>query len=472
MYKDSLLHIPSTFEEQIKDDLIIEIPQFGKYDVITEEDLRTAQLYYKDGNDIVVPRNYIVKGLDYSQVEDRTMWNNPRKIKFDGELFEHQKNALNLIKETNNIIIEMPTGTGKTVLGIAALAYFGRRTLILTHKLALAKQWKERIIQFTGNVPGLLCGGLEEISEIRNVVIATPQTIISKIERVISPRQLDNQTKFFNSFDVIIVDEAHRFGAVTFSRAISYFPARIRVGLTATAFRSDALANVFSYHIGSVHKVRADNLLQPVVYMVRTPYFEKAKIILNTYARDIPWLLNTLSKDRYRNAFIMKYIYGSVKSGRQTLILTARIKHARYMYLNLRKKFLDTNILLFIGETAKNSIDKINDAQVIVATYGVAKEGIDIPRLETMFLALPISGKLGVIQCIGRLTRNVIKKQPIVIDFVDSTGVCNAMGKRRMQIYNELGLVVHDLRHRERLTLLKEPPNQADGVLNVGDEEE
>lgn len=366
-----------------------------------------------------------------------------RKVQFTSSITprsEEQAEGIRALASTTDGILEAGTGKGKTVMALAAVAKVGVTTLVLVHTTALLDQWSERIETFLNEEAGIVQGDTCDYKG-RKIVIGMIQSIISK-------RYPDD---FYTYFGLVISDEVHRVSAPTWSKAIGLFPAKRRWGLTATPERSDGLETIFHAHIGPiVHTIKGVDV-KPEILPVYTDFYlnlGQDSHVRNKWTGDIQIakLLTVLSEDVERNKLLVKLILQAATKERNMIVLGDRVKQLEWL-----KKVVDHNLkrlrhedvltAMYIGSTSRE--DRAwaeKNAQVIFATYPIAKEGLDIPRLDTEIFATPTANEITLSQSVGRLTRKQEgKKQPIVIDLVDSkVNIFRRFWGKRKKVYQQL----------------------------------
>lgn len=449
MYYAETLKLPKDFEKYVKNDLTVLNPDYinaQKMNRSTKSIKKNLRFYNETSKYIEVPRLYRHPAIPMDNIVDNTIWENPRDyLEFNSgySLKENQQEALEiLIDSKGNRIIEMPTGSGKTVTAIGAICYFKRRTLVFVNKKNLQYQWKNELEKFSNAKVGILGDGKMQIGNQYDVVVATVQSIQpyhkKKFKHLI-------QTEFFKNFDIVIVDEAHNFSAETFNRAISYFPARMRLGFTATAFRNDNLDFVFRFTIGDSSKINMEQEIKPKIWECSTKWVDHAHGFFNNRNTNLAQLMTRMTKDKKRNKIILNATRTMAKNDRKFLLLTARVDHAKLFHRILSKEYPKKEVVLLIGSTPQEERDKAKNADFVLATYGVAKEGLDLPLLDTLIYATPIGGnnKVGIVQSIGRLTRaKEGKKGADIYDFVDDEPIFKKMYFKRRSVYYSMGLDV------------------------------
>jgi superfamily II DNA or RNA helicase len=240
-------------------------------------------------------------------------------------------------------------------------------------------------------------------------------------------------------FDVVIIDECHRFSAMSFHQAISRFAGRIRLGLTATAFRNDGLDFVFQTSIGKTIHIEADKTHMPIVVVRHTAYDRNS-----SHKASYSTAITHLTKVKPRNQLIADDALFCLKNGRKILLLSDRLFQLRYFFDKICRHYPADKVCLLTGSDTLNISPY--DADIVLATYGVAKEGIDIPALDTMMYASPISDRISITQSVGRLLRGKKEKEILIFDYLDSNSLGRALYNKRRDIYQELNL--NDIRHK------------------------
>ena len=318
--------------------------------------------------------------------------------------------------------MSLDVGLGKTVCALALAARFKRRTMIIVHKGFLADQWIERIGQFC---PGATIGRIQQDTfevEGRDFVIAMIQTLC------VRPWPADA----FKSVGMIIVDEAHHIAAQAFSQSMFLVRPQYTLGLTATPERKDGLTRLLYWFMGPEF-FRLERKEQEQVTVHRVPFtceaFLEAPPVTNFGKLNFAEVINVLTRIPERNALIKDLIEKC--PGRHILVLTDRREHATWLKDNLKGS------ALYIGGMKQDALDAASKARVVVGTFSLAQEGLDIPTLDTVFLVTPHSD---VKQAIGRIMRGA--SRPVIWDVVDAWSVLYSMWRKRLGTYRDLGIVV------------------------------
>lgn len=340
-------------------------------------------------------------------------------------LYDYQEKALNGLILGKNGILQAPCGAGKTQIGLQLIKSIGGRALWLTHTGELLNQSKERCEMYFKGDFGTITKGQVNIG--KDITFATVQTM-SKIDPSI----------YKDEFDIVIVDECHHcVGGPTkvmqFYKVLTNCNARYKYGLSATLNRSDNLICSVLYILGEVlYTIPESDVKDKIIkaehrkidididYDMRE-YLDVDGTINNTK------LLTMLSNHTQRNKIILDNVIKN--KGHKQLILCHRVNQCEYLY-EILKEYMSCNLV--VGKINHNK--RVFDGEVIIATYSLAKEGLDIPELDILHLATPQKNEATTRQAVGRIERNIEgKKTPICYDYVDiNISYCvNCYVKRR-----------------------------------------
>lgn len=381
-------------------------------------------LYELDGNTIVIPFGCLRSLMKYLTLDTKQTFVPAEKVDFEGEvpLFDYQKTAVEEMYHNHYGILQSPAGSGKTQMGIALAVKFSERTLWLTHTKDLLKQSLERAKQyFPAYKLGTITEGMVNIGE--TITFATVQTMSN----------LDLQ-KYRDIWDVIIVDECHHVAGTPtkltmFSRILNNLRARHKYGLSATVHRADGMIKATYAYLGNVVYVVPDSAVENRIMTVTVKSINCFTGVSMKYVKpdgmiDYQKLINYLCEDEGRNRQIMDYLCEN--RNHSVLILSERVNHLENLYNRLPWR-LQSLASVIDGKTKKNVREKAiedmrtGEKRFLFATYQLAKEGLDIPRLDRLFLTTPQKDYAVVTQAVGRVARVFEGKEtPIVYDFVDS----------------------------------------------------
>lgn len=410
---------------------------------------KVLNLYEQKGDTLILPFGTLRRFPEFAPLDAIFTSNfcNPIKIDYGKPvpLYPYQEKAVENVYRSQYGILQSPAGSGKTQMGIALVKKFGRRALWLTHTLDLLNQSKARAEHYIDHdLIGTITGGKVKIG--KGITFATIQTMC----------KLD-LAQYRNFWDVIIVDECHRAAgtptAMTqFYKVLNSLAARHKIGLSATVHRSDGMIAATYALLGEiVYTVPEEDVGNKIRKVGIKPVYTRVEIsreCLNTdgtinYAK----LITYLCEDRNRVFFIASHIVAN--SEYSCLILSDRLGHLEAMMNALPKSMRGVAVMVSGKMTSKK--DKAQREQAIedmrtgrkkylFATYSLAKEGLDIPRLERLFLATPKNDYAVVTQSIGRIARTYEgKAEPVAYDFVDNIGYLVKSYKKRCAIYRKNG---------------------------------
>ena len=355
-------------------------------------------------------------------------------------LRKNQLTAVKAMSKHDTGILHAPTAFGKTVTAIGIIAKRKTNTLILVHSRQLLDQWQERLRTFLPETEiGVIRGGKKKPTGV--VDIATYQTLINKKDNTVSPIVQD--------YGHVIVDECHHVSAPRFEMVLNEVRARYVLGLTATPERQDGHQKIIFMATGPIrHKVKSSS----------GESFEQEVQIHRLY--DIPPLHLTQPEERpkitdvyrwimeneKRTQRIVSDVIDNVHEGRHPIVLTERRDHAETLNNLLNKNGIDSIILRGAMKAAeRRRIDEhLYSAQVVVATGKYVGEGFDLPRLDTLFLAMPIAWKGSLAQYAGRIHRESDGKTQVTIhDYVDcGLPMLQRMFNKRKKSYKSMGYTI------------------------------
>ena len=373
-----------------------------------------------------------------------------------------------------NGVLHATTAFGKTVTAVAIIARKKVSTLILVHSKALLAQWHERLTEFLNidyvepPVPNKR-GRCKKFSAI-GCLDSTGNSLHGIVDVALIQSCLDGDSvkPFVENYGMVIVDECHHVSSITFENVLKGVKAHTVYGLTATPIRKDGHQPIIFMQCGPI-RFSADAKSQIAKqsferYLI--PRFTSFRSITDD-KQSITTLYQLLSEDEIRNTLIVEDVFKAVEAGRTPIILTNRTAHVTKLAEKLRDKVKNVITLTGTGSTkAKREMQQHlqeisrEEPLVIVATGKYVGEGFDYPRLDTLFLALPISWKGLIAQYAGRLHReNEGKKDVRIYDYIDiHEPVCDNMYRKRLKGYASIGYKIFS-RHS---------PTLFDNVKDIG----
>ena len=365
----------------------------------------------------------------------------PLDVSFQGALRSEQQVAAEAMLRHETGVLSATTAFGKTVLAAWLIAQRGVNTLVLVHRQQLLEQWIERLSTFLGvsaKQIGRLGGGRKKLNGALDVALV--QSLVRK----------GTVIDCLGSYGHVVVDECHHLSARSFELVARRAKAKFFTGLSATVARKDGHHPIIFLQCGPVrHRVdaRQQAATRPFTHsvLVRPTEFREEIFFSATADREIgnprlefQRLYNALWRDEKRNAMICADVVTALREGRWPLVLTERTEHLDLLAKRLLSE--GANVIELRGgmgrQALAEALDRLakQDAQpfvapatkgcrsgrVIVATGRFIGEGFDDPRLDTLYLALPVSWRGTVAQYAGRLHRlHDGKREVRIYDYAD-----------------------------------------------------
>jgi len=437
---------PAEFLSTVKERLTFPNPKWlenNKRGYWNGETPKQLKCYEQAENGLIIPRGFIrhLIGIAKDQsikyrLEDQRRTLPEVDFTFHGRLKPFQKIAVQDILAHEFGTLSAPTGSGKTVIALHAVAQRRQPALIVIHTKELLSQWISRIETFL-NIPAKAIGiiGDGKLSLGDKVTVATVQTLYKCADKV------------KDHIGFLIVDECHRAPSRTFTEAITAFDCKYQLGLSATPWRRDRLSRLIYWYLGDViHEISKENLLRtgdvlPAKVITRQTEFRTLLDPSEQYSR----MLSELTQDTIRNKLIASDVAGEARKGKGIcLILSDRKAHCEIIQGLLWREYKIGSELL-TGNIPKRERETIvaglnsGEVRVLIATSQLIGEGFDCKQMSTLFLATPIKFNGRVIQYLGRVLRPAPgKKKAMVYDYVDQhVGPLRASAKSRMQVYQK-----------------------------------
>ena len=405
-------------------------------------------LYQRHGDKLVLPYGVLRNIIPMVNADDiQTTFANPERVDYQCEvpLYDYQQKAVEEVYWKQYGILQSAAGSGKTQMGIALIAKLGKRALWLTHTKDLLTQSKQRAEQYMDkSLLGTITEGKVNIG--KGITFATVQTMCN----------LD-LSQYKDYWDVIIVDECHRVAGTPtavsqFSKVLNALAARHKYGLSATVHRSDGLIKATFALLGDVvytvpTEAVADKIMKVGICPTPTGIGISRACVNTDGTLNYAKLINYLCESDERNARIMKCI--AENRANPSLILSDRLGHLETLMNMLPSDIRDDAVMVsgkMTSKAGKAEREKaIKDMRTgkkkyLFATYSLAKEGLDIPCLERLYMATPQKDYAVITQAIGRIARTSLgKADPICFDFVDDIQFLVKAYKKRCTTYRKNG---------------------------------
>ena len=411
---------------------------------------RTLSLYKTNGNSLILPIGalkhitpILVKG-GYEKCLDLA---NNERVSYDASvnLYDYQEQAVEKMIKAGYGILQSPAGSGKTQMGIALAVRLGKKCLWLTHTHDLLKQSYDRASQYIDkSLLGTITAGKVDIGA--GITFATVQTLSKQ-----------DLTQYKYMWDVVIVDECHRVAGTPtsmtqFSKVISNLASLHKYGLSATVHRADGLIKCCYMLLGEVKHIVPDEAVKSRVMQVKIERVDTYRRIpfdaLDTdgtvnYTR----LISSLASNNLRNDEILYNI--TKEPEHYHLILSDRLTQLYSLYDNLPNELKEQASVIDGKMTSKKGKAEREQAiedmrtgskHILFASYKLAKEGLDIPRLDRLHLVTPQKDYAIIVQSVGRIARTFEgKEQPICYDYVDDFKMAENMYRSRCRHYRKCG---------------------------------
>ena len=416
--------------KKIREDLTVKPFVYNDYNNTSNE--KRFTLYLESPKKLYLPRFYGIDLLGDNYI-NKIDEGDDIDLKFNGSLRKEQLPITDLYtnsaKKNGGGIISLKCGGGKTVLALYIISLLKKKTIVVVHKDFLMTQWRERIEQF---LPDAKIGKIQQ-----NTVDIEGKDIVLAMVQSLSMKEYPDDT--FNSFGFAVFDECHHLGAEGFSKAMPKVASKYMLGLSATPNRKDGLRKVFEWYIG------------PMVYISKDKEDGYVEVNILSYISDnlnyckeektvrgdpcIPRMINNICDFEDRNLFIYNKIKEFYNMGRKILILTDRRNHILNLLNKIQKELC--NVGLYVGGMKPEELKESQNRDIILGTFSMASEGMDVPKLNTVILASP---KSDVEQSVGRIFREKAENRkfhPLIIDIQDNFSLFQKQSDKRLKLYKK-----------------------------------
>ena len=436
-----------------KRELVLPNPNYAKKErmgLYVGNTPRTLSLYKINGNSVILPIGafkFIKPMLNTYNVEYEQKMANNEPVEYNAEvnLYDYQEKAVDQMLKAGYGILKSPAGSGKTQMGIAIAVKLGKKCLWLTHTQYLLKQSYDRASQYIDkSLLGTITAG--EVNIGSGITFATVQTLAKQ-----------DLTQYKYMWDVVITDECHRIAgtptAMTqFSKVLSNLACKHKYGLSATVHRADCMIKCVYMLTGNIKYIVPDDAVKDKVMDVNIERVDTG-IDIPVSALDTDGTINyiklitSLANSTKRNDIIYDKLMKN--SDHYNLILSDRLDQLYYLHNQLPPTLQDQSAVIDGNMTSKKAKAERDQAiedmrsgkkHFLFASYKLAKEGLDIPRLDRLHLATPQKDYAIIVQSVGRVARTFEgKEQPICFDYVDKFKTAENMYRERLRHYKKCG---------------------------------
>lgn len=401
--------------DQIRADLTVKPFKLGNYGRHIDN---SFSIYIENSKYMSIPKYYGIDRFGAPKINKLETHTYPSYLmKYTGQLRPHQevivgKMIAGLEKERGGILVA-GCGIGKTNMAIYIACHFGVPVLWLTHKEFLARQVAERVRSVTN---------ITQIGIIQQKKIQPNNPFV--IGMIQSVSKIDYDDKIFENFGMIIIDEVHHMGAKNYSKIFQKMTAKFMLGISAEKARTDGLYGIINWYMGPILHAEEQEPNDSVIvkrFMYSTNHKKRIKEIYLRYGGDPDrsTMITNLTLIKKRNGFIQILLEVLFDMGRNVLCLTSRLKQITALKKRLEKSDKGTkdNVGIYIGGMKAHELQESSTKQIILGTFEMAQEGLDLDNLNVLVMCTP---KSAVRQCVGRILRKkIFETNPIVIDICD-----------------------------------------------------
>lgn len=438
-------------EKFCKEKLTITNPKFTQAERMgfwTGNIPRNIRLYTVDSGNLILPFGCYKEflGHNYNEFETDFAKNPPNEMKGEIKLYDYQEDAVGKMVKARNGILIAPTGAGKSAIGLELIHRLGKKALWLCHTADLLNQAKDMCMRFFEGEFGTITEGKVNIG--RDITFATVQTLAKQ-----------DLSLYKYAFDVIVTDEVQRVcstlnSTAMFETVLNNLAARYKFGVTASLSRADGLQKCAEYLVGNIiHEVPreavADKIVNARVEAIKLGTPESEYYLGTDGMLSYTKLLEYLCNNSHRTHTIADYLNSN--SENYNLVLSDRVSHLKSIMALVERQDLCCMVdgTMTSKKGKEQRIQALEDMRsgkkhYLFATYSLAKEGLDIPRLDRLYLTTPHKDKSTVLQSVGRIRRKFEGKgEPIVYDFVDDNiEYCVKSHKTRRTTYKKIDCII------------------------------
>jgi superfamily II DNA or RNA helicase len=433
-------------EEFLRKDLFVKPMIFGAN--FGAADTTTFPVFRENSNKFYIPRFYGIQRYGLPPRSEIAAGENIN-IEFTKPLRDYQEKIIDVymnyvnsqicsesLEKGNGGILEVPCGRGKTVLALKIISLLKKKALIIVHKEFLMNQWIERINEFLpGASVGKIQGSVFDV-EGKDIVIGMIQTLYDK----------EYEQDTFSCFGLTIIDEVHRIGSEQFSRTLFKTITPYMLGISATVDRKDKLTRVLHMFIGDkiyTEKREDDDMVsvRAVRYLTNDPEFNEVELDFRGMPK-YSTMITKLCAYGPRSDFIIRIIKDLVEEepDNQIMILCHNRSLLSYLYDGISYRNI-ASVGYYVGGMKQANLQETETKQIVLATYAMAAEALDIKSLSTLVMVTP---KTDITQSVGRILR-VKHDNPIIVDIVDPHDLFQNQWAQRRRFYKKCNYRIREI---------------------------
>ena len=398
-------------------------------------------IYRESTHKMYLPRYYGIEKLGFCE-KNTLSKGRCIDLSFQGTLFEYQEHIIQKyidhVKDSGGGLLDVEPGKGKTVMGLNIISKLKTKTLVVVHKSFLLNQWKERISQFLPNARiGFIQGQIIDVED-KDIVIGMLQTLSTK----------EFDYTIIKEFGLTIYDECHHLSAEVFSNVMIRIHTNYILGLSGTMTRKDGLTKVFKYFIGPVvHKEKTDLTTEVLVkaLLFDDPLNDEYNQVETDFKGNPMYskMITKLCENENRTMMISNVIQHELKDKKEQQIMILAHNKSLIRDLYERVQVFEPSVGYYLGGMKEKDLKESETKKVIIATYAMASEGLDIKTLTTLCMATP---KSDVCQSVGRILRSK-HTQPLVIDIIDTHDIFKRQYMKRKTYYHKKKYLIQRYLH-------------------------
>jgi superfamily II DNA or RNA helicase len=419
--------------------LTIPFGEAQEFDKETGELLRTTTgnllLWEESKNHLIVPREFIPKS-HYSEfrfpfVDLRLKDSDFGSFEFRDTITfrdEEQREAFDALARNYSGTLNLSCGRGKTVLALKLIATLKIPAVVVVNTTALLEQWKEEVEKHLG---------LKQVGVVQGTTFDWKHPVTIAMIHTLSGRKDRWPWEFRRHFGVALFDEAHHVSAPLFVKSADLFLGR-RYSLTATAKRLDGLERIYQYHLGRViyTNLKQDLIPLTIFHRLKWTFDPCQKNLVTDSSGDV-----NLSKVRtflgtleWRNRLIAQNVLKDLEEGRKVLVLSHGVEHVEAL-----KRLIESYGVGSVGSITGSTPQKdrmpiLRTSNPVVGTFQLAREGLNRPELDTLYVTTPFSSPNDLQQSWGRIQRiHPEKKDPLVRVYEDMPLNCCVSSCRNLR---------------------------------------